>query len=300
MAVVAEFQGDQAAGLRRLFGREPTRIVTFAAGSVGVGKSLLVANLAATLARQGKEVLVFDENTHNNVASCYGALARHDLLQVINREKSLADVLVTVAPGVRVLPAARAVKTLARLDAQQQEAFVQTITGMERSADVILVDASLDHPLGFSPLGLAAHDTVIVISARGESITEAYALIKKVSLGYSRRDFRILVNKVRTTDEADAIYRNIAELTQRRRLARLDYAGLVPLDEQLRHAARLCQPVAGLFPDAPAAKAYRTIASELLGWPLPGDATDGVAGLEQFVQQLLHLSQHIDPIAIYA
>ena len=26
----------------------------------------------------------------------------------------------------------------------------------------------------------------------------------------------------------------------------------------------------------------------------------GVAGLEQFVQQLLHLSQHIDPIAIYA
>ena len=147
-------QGDQAAGLRRLFGREPTRIVTFAAGSVGVGKSLLVANLAATLARQGKEVLVFDENARNSVASCYGALARHDLLQVINREKLLSDVLLTVAPGVRVLPAARAVKTLARLTAQQQDAFVQTITGMERSADVILVDASLDHPLGFSPLGL--------------------------------------------------------------------------------------------------------------------------------------------------
>ena len=297
---MAEAQGDQAAGLRRLFGREQTRIVTFAAGSVGVGKSLLVANLAATLARQGKEVLIFDENTRNNVASCYGALARHDLLQVINREKSLAEVLLTVAPGVRVLPAAKAVKTLGRLNAQQQDTFLQTITGMERSADVILVDASLDHPLGFSPLGLAAHDTVIVISACGASITEAYALIKKVSLGYARRDFRILVNKVRTVDEAEAIYRNIAELTHRRHLARLDYAGLVPFDEQLRQAARLCQPVLGLFPEAPAAKAYRAIASELLDWPLPGDASDGAGGLEQFVQQLLHLSQHIDPIAIYA
>jgi flagellar biosynthesis protein FlhG len=297
---VPECHGDQAAGLRRLFGREQTRIVTFAAGRLGVGKSILVANLAASLARQGKEVLVLDENTKNNVASCYGALARHDLQQVINREKALAEVLVTVAPGVRVLPAAQAVKKLGKLTALQQDAFLETITAIERSADVILVDASLDHPLGFSPLGLAAHDTVVVVSASSASITDAYALIKKVSLGYSRRNFRILVNKVRSPDEAAAIHRNIAALTHSRGLARLEYSGCVPLDEQLRQASRLSQPVAALFPDAPAAKAYRTIVSDLLSWPLPGDGVDGAGGVEQFVQQLLHLSQHIDPIAIYA
>ncbi|WP_301102960.1 AAA family ATPase [Propionivibrio sp.] len=297
---MAECHSDQAAGLRRLFCREQTRIVTFAAGSVGVGKSILVANLAASLARQGKEVLVLDENTKNNVASCYGALARHDLLQVINREKVLAEVLLTVAPGVSVLPAARAVKKLGKLSPRQQNALLETITGMERSASVILVDASLDHPLGFSPLGLAAHDTVIVLSASSASITDAYALIKKVSLGYARKDFRILVNKVRGSDEAVAIHGNIAKLTHSRGLARLEYSGFVPLDEQLRQASRLCQPVEGLFPDAPAAKAYRTIGSNLLNWPLPGESMGGVGGIEQFVQQLLHLSQHIDPIAIYA
>lgn len=294
---MAEFQGDQAAGLRRLFSREQTRIVTFAAGSAGVGKSVLVANLAASLARQGKEVLVLDENTKNNVASCYGALARHDLYQVVNRERALAEVLVTVAPGVRVLPAAQAVKRLGTLSAVQQDAFLRALTGMERSADVILVDASLDHPLGFSPLGLAAHDTVVVMCATSASITDAYALIKKVSLGYSRKNFRILVNKVRGADEADAIHRNIAKLTHSRGLARLEYAGFVPADEQLRQASRLGQPVVGLFPEAPAARAYRTIASNLLSWPL---SDDQAGGLEQFVQQLLHLSQRIDPIAIYA
>ena len=294
---MAEFHGDQASGLRRLFGPEQARIITFAAGSVGVGKSILVANLAASLARQGKEVLVLDENTKNNIASCFGALARHDLNQVINRERTLAEVLITVAPGVRVLPAARAVKRLGKLSLNQQQAFLESISGMERPADVILVDASLDHPLGFSPLGLAAHDTVIVISATGASITDAYALIKKVSLGYARKDFRILVNKVRGPDEAEAIHGNIAQVTHSRGLARLEYAGFVPLDEHLRQASRLCQPVVSLFPEAPAAKAYRTLASDLLNWTLPGD--DG-GGLEQFVQQLLHLSQDIDPIAIYA
>ena len=292
-----ECREDQAAGLRRLFGRVQPRIVAFAAGSTGVGKSLLVTNLAAVLARQGKEVLILDENTGKNVGSCYGALARHDLHQVINREKTLAEVVVTVAPGVRILPAALAVKKLGKLNLPQQEALLESIAGMSPPADVILIDASLDHPLGFSPLGLAAHDTVIVMSASGESITDAYALIKKVSLGYARKNFRILVSKVRGAEEGVAIHGNMARVAHSRGVARLEYAGCVPLDERVRQASRLCQPVVALFPDAPAAKAYRAIASGLLNWPLSGDEA---GGLEQFVQQLLHLSQHIDPVAIYA
>lgn len=294
---MAELRGDQAAGLRRLFGREQSRIVTFTAGSAGVGKSIAVANLAAALARQGKEVLVLDENTERNVASLYGAVARYDLHHVINREKPLSDVLLTVAPGVRVLPAARAVGKLGKLNTIQQETLLNSLSAMDRPADVILVDTSLDHPLGFSPLGLAAHDTVVVISATGASITEAYALIKKVSLGYSRKHFRILVNKVRGGDEAEAIHGNIAQVTRSRGLARLDYAGHVPLDEHLRQASRLCQSVVGLFPDAPSAKAFRILATDMLNWPSPDNES---GGLEQFVQQLLHLSQHIDPIAIRA
>lgn len=294
---MAELRGDQAAGLRRLFGCEQSRIVTFVAGSVGIGKSLAVANLAAALAQQGQEVLVLDEHAHGNVAASYGAAARYDLLHVINREKSLSDVLLPVAPGVRILPAASTVKKLGKLSAAQQAALLESMCEMERPADVILVNASLDHPLGFSPLGLAAHDTVVVISATGTSITEAYTLIKKVSLGYARKHFRILVNNVRSADEAEAIHHNIAQVARSRGLARLDYAGYVPLDEHLRQAVRLCQPVVGLFSDAPSAKAYRALAIDLLNWPSPDN---DAGGLERFVQQLLHLCQRIDPVAIHA
>jgi flagellar biosynthesis protein FlhG len=294
---VAEYHGDQAAGLRRLFGRQQLRVVTFAAGSAGVGKSLIIASLAASIARQGKEVLVLDETMKNNVASYFGVTGRYDLQHVINREKTLAEVQLKVAPGVRVLPVAKAVKKLGKLDFKQQESLMEGIAGISGPADVILVDTSLDHPLGFSPLGLVAHETVIVISPTGESITDAYALIKKVSLGYARKNFRIVVNKVRSHQEARSIFRNIAQVTHSRGLARLEYAGYVPLDEQMRQAACLSQPVVELFPDATAAKACRAIASDLLEWPLPDNE---VAGLEQFVQQLLHLSQRIDPIAIYA
>lgn len=292
-----EFRGDQAAGLRRLLGRPSLRIVTFAAGSIGVGKSVAVANLAASLARQGREVLVVDENTEDGIAAYYGVLARYDLQQVIDREKSLSEVILSVAPGVRVLPVARVVRHLARLSDAEQRILLGCLNEIGPPADVLLVDASLDHPLGFSPLGLAAHETVIVVSPSSAAITEAYALIKKVSLGYARQDFRILVNKARAAREARAIYDNIARVTGSRGLARLDYAGYVPVDEHLRQASRLCQPVGALFPDSPAAKAYQTVANDLLNWP---GADDEIGGLEHFVQQLLLLSQRIEPIAIYA
>jgi flagellar biosynthesis protein FlhG len=294
---VPEFRGDQAAGLRRLLGRPSLRIVTFAAGSIGVGKSVAVANLAASLARQGREVLVVDENTEDGIAAYYGVLARYDLQQVIDREKSLSEVILPVAPGIRVLPVARVVRHLARLSDAEQRILLGCLNEIGPPADVLLVDASLDHPLGFSPLGLAAHETVIVVSPSSAAITEAYALIKKVSLGYARQDFRILVNKARAAREARAIYDNIARVTGSRGLARLDYAGYVPVDEHLRQASRLCQPVSALFPDSPAAKAYQTVANDLLNWP---GADDEIGGLEHFVQQLLLLSQRIEPIAIYA
>lgn len=295
---MAEFRGDQAAGLRRLFGREQLRVVSFVAGCEGVGKSVAVANLATSLARQGKEVLILDENHGtDNQAGLFGVPARYDLLHAVNRERSLEEVLLPAQPGVRLLPAAQAVKKLARFSMAQKQALLEGLAEMEHPADVILVDTALDHDLGFSPIGLAAQETVVVLSAAGSAITEAYALIKKMSTGYARRDFRILINKVKSGADAEAIFDNIAQVASQRLHVSLDYSGCVPLDDALRQAARLGQPVVTAFPDTAVARSLRNVAAAMLHWP-PSER--GAGGLEQFVQQLLHLSQRITPSPIHA
>jgi len=293
---VAEFRGDQASGLRRLLGRPPLRVVTFAAGSNDVGKSVAVTNLAMLLARTGREVLIVDENT-NTLAGYFGAAVRDDLQQVINQQKTLDEVIVPLARSIRLLPTAGVATQLASLTAMEQRILLQSLADLHPTVDVVLVDTSLDHPLGFSPFGLAAQEVVLVMAANGTAITESYALIKKVSLGYARKHFRMLINRTRSDDEAQAIFGNIAQLSYSRGLARLDYAGHVPLDERLRQASRLCQPVVGLFPESPSARAYQALTNQLLDWPTDPEAN---GGLEHFMQQLLNLSQRIDPIAIYA
>src|SRR5574343_1292790 len=297
--VVAAFRVDQAAGLRRLLGGgQQLQVVTFVAGCEGVGRSVAVANLGVALARLGKEVLIIDEHaSRDDIAARFGMFSRFDLLNVVQRELSLTQVLLQPMSGLRILPAANAVRKLGRLSLGQQQTLLDAMSGLERPVDVILVDASTAHPHGFSPFGLAAQEAVVVLSGSSASITEAYALIKKVSHAFARKHFRILVNKVRSQPDARSIFDNIALVAAQRGVARLDYAGAIPLDESLRQAVQLGRPVLLQAPDSPAAAAFRDVASDMLYWQR---SDSEAAGVEQFMQQLLHLSQRITPHVLRA
>lgn len=296
---MADFRSDQAAGLRRLLGGgQHLQVVTFVAGCEGVGRSVAVANIGVALSRLGKEVLIIDEHaSRDDIASSFGLMARYDLLNVVQREIGLSQVLLQPMNGLRILPAARAVKKLGRLSLPQQQTLLDSMSGLERPVDVILVDASMAHPNGFSPFGLASQEAVVVLSGNSASITEAYSLIKKVSHAFARRHFRILVNKVRSQPDARSIYENIAQVAAQRGIARLEYAGAIPLDEALRQACQLGRPVLLQAPDSPAAAAFRDFAADLLYWQ-GNDAGGG--GVEYFIQQLLHLSQRINPNVLRA
>lgn len=296
---MADFRVDQAAGLRRLLGGgQQLQVVTFVAGCEGVGRSVAVANLGVALARQGKEVLIIDEHAPgDDIASAYGMVSRHDLLNVVERENSLAQVLIQPMSGLRILPAAKAVKKLGRLSLTQQQALLDAMAGLQKPIDVILVDASMAHPVGFSPFGILSQEAVVVLSGSGASITEAYSLIKKVSLAFSRKHFRILVNKVRNPVDARSIFENIAQVAAQRGVAHLDYVGAIPLDDALRQATQMCRPVLIHAPDSASAVAFRDIAADLLYWQR---SESEAAGVEQFMQQLLHLTQRITPTVLRA
>lgn len=295
---MADFRVDQAAGLRRMLGGSGLQVITFVAGCEGVGRSVAVANLGVALARLGKEVLIIDEHMPgDDIAASFGMQPAYDLLNVVQREMPLQKVLLRPMSGLAILPAARAARKLGRLALHQQQTLVDALSSLERAVDVILVDASMAHPTGFSPFGLVSQETVVVLSGSSASITEAYALIKKVSHAFSRRHFRILVNKVRHASDARSIYENIAQVATQRGIAVLDFAGAVPLDESLRLASQLCRPVLLQAPDSPAAQAFRDLAADIQYWQ---QSQGEQGGVEQFLQQLLHLSQRITPNAIRA
>ncbi len=285
MARIAE---DQAEGLRHLRASDAVRIITVAGGRTAVGKTSTVVNLAVALAKNGKHVLVLDENPrHNNVNSNLGLKARYDLLHVINRDKTLEQAILPGPEGISVLTAMRGIHSLAKLDHADQEWLVESFGRLPTPVDVVLVDTAAGSASHVLSLSLAAQQVLVVLSAAAASITDAYALIKYMSQEYARRQFLMVVNNVRSEREARIIFDNISQVAGRHLSVSLDLMGCIPTDEKLRRSTQLCRPVVEAFPASDSAAGFRKIADNLLRCPCPGD----YGGVENFLQRLIRSSR---------
>ncbi len=215
---------DQAAGLRRLFagGHGPA---TLAFAGLGAGRGRLLAGLASGLAAAGKEVLVVDEHAGaGSVAAAFGLRSRFDLLQAVNRDVSAARVLLQAGPAIRILPAARAARQHHRLDAMERRALGEWLWRLRKEADFVLADAFDCAEDGLSPLLPQPQRLVVALTPDAQSITEAYARIKRLAqLGDCRR-FGIALLRA-GEDEARTAFANLQAVARRHLDAELERLG---------------------------------------------------------------------------
>ncbi len=284
---MAEQMPDQAAGLRRLFARNLVRTVTLTAGKAGTGRSSITANLACALARRGQSVCVLDQNGgRRGVADHLGVRLEHDLADVVRRDRALGDIIVNGPEAIRFVAAVEATRLLGSLPSEEELRLVKTFGALEPAIDMLLVDAPSAEADSAPCYSLASTEVIVVVSSAPDAITEAYALIKRLTWDFARRRFHVLVNRARSAEQADAIFSNLDRTAERYLGVKLSSLGFIPDDDALRKALRLKQAVVSAFPEAPSAIALRTVAETVMQWPYAGeDCLDG------FVQRLVQASR---------
>lgn len=234
--------GDQAAGLRRLFGGHSPQVVAFASAHAACGRTTLLVQTAAALAAAGHGVLIVDENpAPNNAVSAFGLSARWDLFHVLQGERTLRQAMLAAAPLLRILPAARAARELDhanRIAAAARLNLASCLQEMQQDVDFVLVDATIRRGGHLSPLAVAARHMTMVVAAQGAAITHAYALIKRIAQERGRDGFQIVITRAHSKGEARAIFDNMRRVAQRHLDVKLDYLGSssVPVAENLADA----------------------------------------------------------------
>lgn len=280
---------DQAEGLRRLLIPNQAQAITVVSGKAGVGCSSVVINLAAALARSGKDVLVLDENhAPNNLPNNLSLSARYDLLDVAQRRCALGDALLTVK-GFSVLPIARAMYALATLRPDELKRLEGALTEAGGSADLMLVDAAtlIGRTDASAMSSGMANGTalLVVVDATTSGITESYALIKRLAMGNARLQFEIVVNKAAGEQAAMTVFENMAKVARRNLAARLGYLGYVPNDNKLKRATQLGRSVLDAFPASAAAQSYLGLSQKLLCLPMRQD--EAGSGISAIIQSLM-------------
>jgi flagellar biosynthesis protein FlhG len=236
---------------------DAARVIAITSGKGGVGKTNIVANLGLALSRRGKRVLVLDADLGlGNLDVLLGIAPRYNLSHVLNGEREIDEVLVEGPGGLLILPAASGLQDLTRLEGAKRRRLVAALERLLGEVDVMLIDTAAGISSDVMYFNISAHDILVVVSPEPTSITDAYALMKVLSLRYSERRFNLLVNMARDEEEAGDVFRQLKLVADRFLAIELDFVGHVPNDAHVPRSVMRQKLVSDIFPECPAAQCF--------------------------------------------
>ncbi|MDH3392772.1 MAG: MinD/ParA family protein [Desulfobulbaceae bacterium] len=267
----------------------PPRVICVTSGKGGVGKTNIVTNLAYSLAKQGKKVLILDADLNlANVDVLLGLTPHHNLHHVLLGEKSLPEILISGPGGFKILPASSGIMELASLTESQKLYFMGEMETVGDKIDIMLVDTGAGINDNVVYFNLAAQERIIVLTPEPTSLTDAYALIKVLSGRHDVKRFRILINNADSEKEALAVFKKLSVVADRFLSSiSLDLVGFIPFDRHLPKAVRRQKLVCELFPKADSSRMFDTLSARLIA-EKPVQHSDG--NIKFFWQGLLDLS----------
>ncbi|MDN5346765.1 MAG: flagellar biosynthesis protein FlhG [Clostridia bacterium] len=257
---------DQAARLRELVREKESgaRVLAVVSGKGGVGKTNLTVNLGLVLAKWGYKVLIFDADLGlGNVDILLGLVPRWDLRQVINGEKSLAEIIIRGPAGLQLIPGASGLQELADLDSFRQEKLLQELESLATRQDFVLLDAGAGISRKILSFALAAGEVLVVTTPEPTALTDAYGLIKILArLGTKNY---LIVNRVASETEGREAAQRLQQAVRRFLHLDLPLLGFIAEDRAVGQAVHRQQPFVLSASGVKAALDVEAIARKLLG-----------------------------------
>jgi flagellar biosynthesis protein FlhG len=282
---MSEMRVDQAAGLRRMARPSPVRVIAITSGKGGVGKTNVSVNLSVALSDAGKRVMLLDADLGlANVDVMLGLKPKVNLSHVIDGDRTLEEAIITGPSGIMVVPAASGVKRLAELSTMENAGLIRAFSELNHDVDTLIIDTAAGINESVTSFSRAAQEVVVVVCDEPASITDAYALIKVLSLEYDQHHFRVLANQAHSAQEGRELFNKISRVTDRYLDVRLEFMGVVPYDDYLRKAVQKQRPVVQAYPRSRSAVAFKNLAQKTDKWPVPSAAG---GHLEFFVERLI-------------
>jgi len=284
---------DQAKTLRELrdaredraVATAPARVLSITSGKGGVGKTSVVTNVAASLARRGKKVLIIDADLGlANIDVMLGLTPQYNLNHFFSGQHSLEEIMVEGPAGIKILPAGSGMQEMTKLDPHQRLRFMEELDELHEQLDVVLIDTEAGIGENVTYFNVAAQDILVVTTPEPTAITDAYALMKLLSTRFHQKQFLLTVNSVKGADEGLEVFEKLTMVSSRYLDIAIDYLGCIPSDRRMRESIQRQQSIVDLYPQVRVSQAFATLAENLLMLP---PATQPKGTLQFFWRRLM-------------
>lgn len=259
---------DQASGLRQRTRVKPVKVIAVAAGKGGVGKSNISVNLAIALAQKHQKVMLLDADLGlANVDILMGLHSKYNLSHVIQGSCHLSDIIIEGPAGIQIIPAASGTDFMAQLKPTEHAGIIDAFNELTDDLDYMIIDTAAgisDTVLSFAR---SSQELIVVVCDEPTSLTDAYALIKVMSIRYQWTHFRILANMVRHEKDGLELYNKLFRVSEQFLDVHLEYLGAIPFDEHIHLAVKKQKPVVLSYPESQASQAIQLLSESVNHWP---------------------------------
>lgn len=241
------------------------KTIVITSGKGGVGKTTSAANIGTALAMEGNKVCLIDADIGlRNLDVVMGLENRivYDIVDVVENNCRLEQAMIRDKryDGLYLLPAAQTRDKTSVTPFQMKE----VIEKLKEEMDYVVVDSPAGIEQGFKNAIAGADRAIIVTTPEISAVRDADRIIGLLE-AEGLRDPEVIINRIR----ADMVNRgDMMGIDDMIEILAINLIGIVPEDEGIVVSTNKGEPIA-LNDKAKAGKAYRNIASRIMGEDLP-------------------------------
>lgn len=260
---------------------DSVRTIAVSGGKGGVGKTNVSVNLALSLLKSGKSVMLMDADLGMaNVDVMLNLKPERDLYHVVTGQCPLDDIIIEGPGGLKIVPASSGVGKMAELSSIEQGNLVRAFDMLQQQVDVLIIDTAAGISNSVINFSKACQEVVVVVCDEPASLTDAYALMKVLNQEHGIKRFQVLANMVTDIEQGRLLYSKLVNVADIYLNVSIGFLGSIPMDEKLREAIRVQTPVAEQFPNSASSLAFQRLAKTINELPVLPPTT---GNLEFFV-----------------
>ncbi|MCB0344660.1 MAG: MinD/ParA family protein [Bdellovibrionales bacterium] len=243
----------------------PARVIAVTSGKGGVGKTHTSVNLGLALTQQGKRVLLLDADLGlANINIMLGFEPAATLREVLTKEASIEDVIVSHDLGFDIIPSGSGFPELSNLSEEERALLVEALDELGSNYDYMIVDTGAGIGSNVMYFCTAAEEIFVVVDCEPTSRTDAYALIKVLTNNHGVKNFSIIANRTPRGGDGKTTYGQLAAACDRFLNVSLKYLGSISDDSAVSEAVVAQRPFLELYPSTRASLDITKIAKKVL------------------------------------